>query len=157
MEAKLRPSFLLLVVVLTASCIGSSDASARVEALRSLPEAALRYPGSVELDTRRTDPEETIEGRLGAVWGYQLGSDEDASVIEAWYEERLEATGWVQGPTNYAIPTTDESSVRAWEKNDVVFRLSFLDKSRPIPVDPSARQYETIYEMRLMEDIRDDE
>ena len=144
-----------LLVASTAGCFSRADDGSSLAALRAMPEDRLFYPGSVQLGDHSRRRRHTFEGEFGAASGHRLGSQDAATKIEAWYEQKLRQRGWAPGGPADDIPATSELTARAWQKGAVIFRFSVRLKDHPLsPPRDVVEKYETIYDITLIESLR---
>lgn len=127
--------------------------------LRTLPEAALVYPGSDVIADGGRDAGQSITGSVSAAAWQLLGTDGSPDEIEAFYALELAALGWADGAggTSSGISATGEIRARAWSKDGVVFRLGLRDPES-WRADPELfSRYRSVYDARLIANVdRDD-
>ena len=120
-----------------------------------MEEASLAYPGSTQLGELALDQQTgSITGPQSAEFGRQFGTDASEADVEAFYEAELARRGWIapESPQGivYRIPGSTESRVRAWEKGDAFFRLSFRARDKQGRLDAATlARYPTVFEARL--------
>lgn len=140
----------LALALATAGC-GSQD-SRPLANLQAMPEAQLSFPGATSLGDLNFDQTTSIEGQQPAETGHEFGANASAGDITAFYNQELAARGW--RPTNlYAGPATTESGALAWQKGQVVMRLSFRKKGDDprLPSASDQARYTTIYRAVLID------
>jgi len=120
--------------------------------MRAMPEAQLVVPGAVSIGNLDFDQTSTIEGRQNAETGHEFGLGGDASDVTSYYNHELGTRGWQPTSLN-AEPATTETAALAWQKGQVVFRLSFRKRGND-PRFPSASdqaRFITIYRAVLID------
>ena len=143
----------ILLVVLVAAC-GTTD-ERPLASLRAMDEASLAYPGSTQLGELALDQQTgSITGSQSAQFGRQFGTNASEADVEAFYEAELARRGWARAQTfegrGFTIPGSIESRVRAWERGDRVFRLSFRRRDEQGRLDAATlARYPTVYESVL--------
>ena len=95
-----------------------------------------------------------MTGPQAAEFGRQFGTDASEADVEAFYEADLARRGWISPSSDagitVGIQSSGETSARAWEKGDRVFRLSFRRRDEFGRLDAATlARYPTVYEIRL--------
>ena len=100
-------------------------------ALRQLPETQLVYPGADIFTTYATEQISGLAKPWYAVAGFSAGSQANRQDVERWYDQQLQARGWI---VFSAIPVTPVGVLPAttvprrgvvWQRGDLFFRLTF--------------------------------
>ena len=140
-----------LALVLAIGGCGNRDAGP-LASLRAMPEAQLAVPGAVSIGDLDFDQTTTIEGQQNAETGHQFGLSGDAGDVISYYNHELSLRGWQ--PTNLnAEPGTTETAALAWQKGQVVFRLSFGKRGNDprLPSASDQARFTTIYRAELID------
>jgi hypothetical protein len=117
-----------------------------------MPEAQLVVPGAVSIGDLDFDQTSTIEGQQNAETGHEFGLSGDASEVTSYYNHELGARGWQPTKLN-AEPATTETAALAWQKGQVVFRLSFrrVGDDPRLPSASDQAHFTTIYRAVLID------
>jgi len=120
--------------------------------MRAMPEAQLVVPGAVSIGNLDFDQTSTIEGRQNAETGHEFGHGGDASDVTSYYNHELGTRGWQPTSLN-AEPATTETAALAWQKGQVVFRLSFRKRGNDprLPSASDQARFITIYRAVLID------
>lgn len=144
----LRRKALFGLVALIATVAGCGDSGKPLDELRAMPEVALEYPGSEEVNSGGGEGRMTLDGPQSAFAWRWLGTEATYEDVERFYAEELASRGWSDGGGSSGIRTTSEFSARAWHKDDAMFRLAFLDPEAFADQEPFSR-HQTVYDARV--------
>ena len=143
--------FLALALAFAVGGCGNQD-TRPLASLRTMPEAQLVVPGAVSIGDLDFDQTSTIEGQQNAETGHEFGLSSDATEVTSYYNHELGARGWQ--PTNLnAEPATTETAALAWQKGQVIFRLSFRKRGDDprLPSASDQARFATIYRAVLID------
>ena len=120
--------------------------------LQAMPEAQLSFPGATILGDISLDQNASIDGQINAQSGHAFGTPGSANAVISYYNHELGTRGWQ--PTNLnAEPGTTETAALAWQKGQVVLRLSFSKKGDDprLPSASDQHRFVTIYDAVLLD------
>lgn len=143
-QAKLLLAALVAAVVL-AACWPAADSGDKLAGLKAMPEAALAYPGSVQLSERGS--QENTEAQ--ADYGRMLGTQASLQQVHDYFNSKLAASGWT---VTYCFAGAEiEITCYRWTKAAAEFRLGFWETKDPYHMlhDWPSR-YATIYQIDLL-------
>jgi hypothetical protein len=140
-----------LTLSLVVTGCGQQD-SRPLSSLQAMPEAQLVVPGAVSIADLDFEQTSTIEGQQNAETGHEFGLSGDASEVTSYYNQELGARGWQPSNLN-AEPATTETAALAWQKGQVVFRLSFRKRGNDprLPSASDQARFTTIYRAVLID------
>lgn len=138
---------LLLLASFAGACFGRGPGDP--DELKRLPEAALHFPGSY-LDAEGTQPAgRGIARDEGASFGALLGTSAGASEVSHFYDEGLMTRGWIPGTVFEAARGGGlELDAKAWNRGDLRFRLSIMDK-KALALNSALQSFNTVYGIKI--------
>jgi hypothetical protein len=116
--------------VLTASVCDDKKSPYTPDQLAALPEAQLRYPGSVILYGPQGQPSGLLNPRT--TWNYRAATDDSPDSVVAFFKRELEARGWHRSPEDER-PAQPNLTRIAWRKDVFLIGLGFYPQGAGSP------------------------